>query len=106
MSLPRPLVLLLLLPFTAYTIWVLATVGYIGLIKAHLHPAGIQVATDLVLMAILLLVWMWRDAQASGRRVWPYLLLTLTLGSIGPFSYLLLAPQPANVAAKRQTVQA
>jgi len=106
MSLPRPLVLLLLLPFTAYTIWVLATVGYIGLIKAHLHPAGIQVATDLVLMAILVMVWMWRDAQASGRTVWPYLLLTLTLGSIGPFSYLLLAPQRGKLAATRQTVQA
>jgi len=104
MSLPRSLVLLLLLPFTAYTVWVLETVGYVGLLKSHMHPAGIQVITDLVLMALLVMVWMWRDAKASGRAVWPYLLLTLTLGSIGPLAYLLLAPQPAKTAAGRQPV--
>ncbi|MDP3857898.1 MAG: DUF2834 domain-containing protein [Stagnimonas sp.] len=104
MSLPRSLVLLLLLPFTAYSVWVLETVGYIGLLKAHMHPAGIQVFTDLVLMGLLVMVWMWRDARASGRTVWPYLLATLTLGSIGALSYLLLAPQSAKVAASRQPV--
>jgi hypothetical protein len=96
MSLPRSLVLLLLLPFTAYTVWVLETVGYVGLLKSHLHPAGIQVFADLVLMGLMVMVWMWRDAQATRRTVWPYLLLTLTLGSIGPLLYLLLAPQPQS----------
>lgn len=105
MSLPRPLVLLLLLPFTAYSLWVLATVGYVGLLKAHMNPAGIQVFTDLVLMAILVMVWMWRDAQATGRTVWPYLLATLTLGSIGALSYLLLAPQAAKRMAGPQAVR-
>lgn len=104
MSLPRPLVLLLLLPFTAYSLWVLETVGYLGLLKAHMHPAGIQVFTDLVLMGVLVMVWMWRDAQASGRTVWPYLLLTLTLGSIGALLYLLLAPANSADAAKRAPV--
>lgn len=104
MSLPRSLVLLLLLPFTVYSLWVLETVGYIGLLKAHMHPAGIQVFTDLVLMGLLVMVWMWRDAKASGRTVWPYLLATLTLGSIGALSYLLLAPQTAKLGASRQPV--
>ncbi|ROH91727.1 DUF2834 domain-containing protein [Stagnimonas aquatica] len=104
MSLPRPLVLLLLLPFAAYSLWVLETVGYVGLLKAHLHPAGIQVFTDLVLMGVLVMVWMWRDAQASGRTVWPYLLLTLTLGSIGALLYLLLAPATSANAPRRAPV--
>lgn len=103
MSLPRPLVLLLLLPFTAYTVWVLETVGYLGLLKSHLHPAGIQVFVDLVLMAVLVMAWMWRDARASDRNVWPYLLLTLVLGSIGPLLYLLLA-KPAGQLARREPV--
>jgi hypothetical protein len=104
MSLPRPLVLLLLLPFTAYSLWVLQTVGYFGLLKAHMHPAGIQVFTDLVLMGVLVMVWMWRDAQASGRTVWPYLLMTLTLGSIGALLYLLLAPTTSSRPASRAPV--
>lgn len=104
MSLPRSLILLLLLPFTVYSLWVLETVGYIGLLKAHMHPAGIQVFTDLVLMGVLVMVWMWRDAKASGRTVWPYLLMTLTLGSIGALLYLLLAPSTNARPATRTPV--
>ncbi len=37
MHLPRSLVLLILLPFTAFSVWVLSQVGYLGLFTANLH---------------------------------------------------------------------
>jgi len=47
------------------------------------------VLVDLVIALTLVLVWMWRDAQATGRNVWPWVLLTLVAGSFGPLGYLL-----------------
>ena len=38
----------------------------------------------------LFLVWMWRDAKAEGRNPWPWILITLATGSIGPLIYLLV----------------
>lgn len=96
MLLPRPVVLLILLPFLAYTGYAVYEVGYFGIFASHAHIAGVQVLADLVIACLLAMVWMWRDAAAKGRTVWPYLLLTLTVGSIGPLLYLLLAPQAAT----------
>lgn len=58
-------------------------------------PAGWQIFADIAIALSMVLVWIWRDATASGRRFWPYALLTLALGSIGPLLYLLLATAPA-----------
>ena len=96
MHLPRPLILALLLPFALYSSYVLIEVGYLGLLQSHMHLAGYQVFVDLVIVCLLAMVWMWRDAAATGRTVWPYLATTLVLGSIGPMLYLLLAPQPRS----------
>ena len=102
MLLPRPLVLLILLPFAAYSTYAIAQVGYLAIFTSHFHTAGFQVLADLVIACLLAMVWMWRDAAASGRNVWPFLLLTLGAGSIGPLLYLLLAPQKAGAAAGKR----
>jgi len=98
--LPRPLVLAILLPFGLYSAYAVSQVGYVGIFTSHFHIAGWQVLADLVIACVLAMVWMWRDAAATGRKVWPYLVLTLTLGSIGPLTYLLLAPERRAAGAK------
>lgn len=93
MHLPKALVLAVLLPFALYSTYVVYTVGYIPIFTSHFNVVGMQVLVDLVIACSLAMVWMWRDAAATGRNVWPYLITTLFLGSIGPLAYLLLAPQ-------------
>ena len=100
MQLPRPLILAILLPFALYSTYAVYQIGYIGIFESHFHTAGFQVLADLVIACTLAMVWMWRDAAATGRNVWPLIVLTLTLGSIGPLIYLLLAPQQRAVGAR------
>lgn len=93
MHLPRTIVLAILLPFALYSTYAVYEIGYFGIFASHAHVAGLQVLADLVIACTLAMVWMWRDAAATGRNIWPYVAATLTLGSIGPLMYLLLAPQ-------------
>ncbi len=82
---------LLLLPFavlSAYAVW---KVGYWGIIDYHRHsPAGWQVFTDLVIALVLLLSYIIPDAKRSGRNPWPFVAVTLFLGSFGPLAYIVL----------------
>ena len=64
--------------------------GYRGIFETMFQSwAGVQVLVDLVIALVLVLVWMWRDAQVLKRSVWPYVLITLVAGSFGPLLYLL-----------------
>jgi len=79
-----------LLLFLAYTLWVIATVGYVDFFRQALSsPVGIQLVIDLVLSLTLALTWMRGDAKTSGVPFAPYLVVTLVLGSAGPLGYLL-----------------
>jgi hypothetical protein len=82
------IVLLLFSALTAAALW--HSGGLSGIVSWHVKSwGGAQVLTDLVIALSLFMVWMWRDAKASGRNAWPWLIATLTLGSIGPLLYLL-----------------
>jgi hypothetical protein len=35
---------------------------------------------------------MWHDAKTTGRKVWPWIALTLATGSFGPLIYLVTRP--------------
>lgn len=85
----KTLALVLLIPFSILTIYAVFEVGYVGIFDYHRHsPAGWQVFADLVVALALVLTWIVPDAIARGRSVWLWVVLTLTLGSIGPLLYL------------------
>lgn len=66
--------------------------GFICILSSIGHSYGsIQIFTDLVIALTLVMVWMWRDARRSGRNVWPWILMTLVVGSFGPLLYLITA---------------
>ena len=91
----RSLLIVVTAAFSAFTLWVVSRTGLVGFYEQLLSgPAGWQIFADIVIALAMVLVWMWRDARAAGRRFWPYAALTLALGSIGPLLYLLLGPAP------------
>jgi hypothetical protein len=55
------------------------------------HPASWQVFFDLVIVMCLLLVFMKRDADATGRPFWAWAIFSLTCGSFGPLLYFITA---------------
>ncbi len=86
----RTLLIITLVLFGALTTAALWQHGYWGILAPHFQSfGGGQVFTDLVIALTLVMVWMWRDAKASGRNVWPWIIATLILGSFGPLFYLL-----------------
>ncbi len=87
---PRTVLILILIPFSVLSTIALWQHGYWGLFEPHFKTfGGGQVLADLVIALTLVMVWMWRDAKATGRTVWPWIVATLILGSFGPLVYLL-----------------
>jgi hypothetical protein len=85
------LLVAVLLAFGALSTLALMEHGYWGILAFHFpSSAGWQVLTDLVIVCTLAMIWMVVDARRHGRVVWPFLLLTITLGSFGPLLYLLV----------------
>jgi hypothetical protein len=86
----RTLLLVTLVLFGALTAAALWQHGYWGIFEPHLRSfGGAQVFVDLLIALALVLVWMWHDAKAAGRSIWPWIVLTLAAGSFGPLLYLL-----------------
>lgn len=86
----RILLTITLVLFGALTAVALWQHGYWGIIAPLFQSfGGGQVFADLVIALVLVMVWMWRDAKATGRNAWPWFVVTLALGSFGPLLYLL-----------------
>ena len=68
------------------------TAGFAGLLQGNRQGAGEDIHRSIVM------VWMWRDAKASGRAVWPWINATLARGSFGPLVYLLTRRDSAAMA--------
>lgn len=79
-----------LIAFSIFSGYVVYQYGYIGLFEQGLaNAATIQIFLDLTIALSLVLLWMWQDARKRGVSPLPYVILTLTLGSIGPLLYLI-----------------
>jgi hypothetical protein len=96
---PRRVLSATLIAFLVLTALALWQHGYWGIFAPHFQSfGGAQVFVDLVIALGLFVVWMWRDARATGRNPWPWLALTLATGSIGALLYL-LGRKPAQTSA-------
>jgi hypothetical protein len=79
----------ILIGFSVFTLYAVYQYGYSGLFaQALANAATVQVFLDLIIALSLVILWMWQDAQTQEIAPLPYILLTLTLGSIGPLLYL------------------
>ena len=86
----RTLILITLALFGALSAIAMKQFGYLGIFMSPLESmASLQIFADLLIALTLVMVWMWRDAKASGRNIWPWIVATLTTGSFGPLLYLL-----------------
>ncbi|MFK4706721.1 hypothetical protein ABIC83_003595 [Roseateles asaccharophilus] len=99
----RPALILVLAAFGAYSLYVIWEMGYVGLWEACMANIGTwQLLLDFIIMSVLAVGWMARDARRTGRSFWPYALITISAGSFGPLLYLLLAPRKSGARLGRE----
>lgn len=76
--------------FGALSAVALLDVGYLGIIEPHFQSwGGGQVFADLVILAVLAVLWMVKDARERELNAWPFVVITLFAGSLGPLFYLI-----------------
>lgn len=79
---------LVLAGFGAFSIWVVATQGYFGFLEvAGRERWALQMLLDLVIALSVAVGWMRGDARKRGIAIWPYVVATVLLGSIGVLAY-------------------
>jgi len=71
----------------AYCVYEYGYVGFFQLVLAN--AATVAALVDLTIALTLVTLWMWQDSRERGMSPLPYVVLTLTLGSIGPLLYLI-----------------
>lgn len=101
------LILDVLIAFLGFTVYELATLGYVGFFEQALSsPATILLTIDLVLSLSLVLVWMWNDSRTSGVPFAPYALIAVGFGVAGPLGYLLHRELRQHRGAFREPIAA
>lgn len=91
---PSPLrftaLVVLLLVHSAVTYMAAVEYGFIGVFEQALANWGTaQVFSDLGVCIVLIDVWMLIDGRRRGVLAWPFVVLSLPLGSFAPLAYLL-----------------
>lgn len=90
-TMQRNLLIITLIALSIITALALKNDGLWGIFAPNFQSfAEFQVFFDLIIALGLFLVWMWRKETAAGRNPWPWLLITLAIGSFGPLLYLII----------------
>jgi hypothetical protein len=91
MNLKRFVPAVLLVGFSALTAEVVIRDGYTEWLRIAFEnrSAGLLLV-DLTIALSLVMGWMIKDARARKVTVWPFTILTVLLGSVGPLMYLVL----------------
>lgn len=85
-----------LVVFTGWTIQIVLDHGYTGFLTLAMNEDwAAQMLVDLAIALVIALGWLVGDARRRGRTAWPFVVLTLFTGSIGPLLYLSLS-NPAD----------
>ena len=82
---------------TAYAVYQVGVSGVVEALTANI--VTVVALVDLTIALSLIAVWMWDDAKARGISAWPYLLLTLAFGSVGPLLYLFRTSRQSEAVA-------
>jgi hypothetical protein len=78
-----------LLAFTVFSAWVVATRGYFGFLTLAGHePWALQLLIDLTISLTFAIGWMRADARKHGLDWRPYALATPAIGSIAILAYV------------------
>jgi hypothetical protein len=92
--------IVVIIAFGVLSALALMDVGYFGILKPHFQSwGGAQVFADLVIMGLLVCIWMAGDAPQRGLPAWPFIVLTLAVGSFGPLVYLVVREWRSRRAA-------
>ncbi|MBQ0931830.1 DUF2834 domain-containing protein [Ideonella sp. 4Y16] len=90
MSPLKPILWIVTAAFGAFSLWVMAQVGYLGIWReGFAGPGSTQITIDLVLACGVALGYVVPECRAQGRPAWPWVALTLVGGSLGLLAYLL-----------------
>ena len=81
--------LVVFIPFTIFSVFVVADQGLWALIEAHKAGWGLQVFLDLVISATICLTYIVPEAKQKGINPWPTVVGAVLLGSISLLAYLL-----------------
>ena len=81
--------LIMFIPFAVLTAAALRSDGP-NIAATIMHSwSNFQIWVDLVIMILIWIVWLWRDARQAGRNPWGWIVLALIAGSFSPLLYMI-----------------
>ena len=102
MSIRLAIALAVLIPFAIFTDIVVLEHGYLGFLElAMREPWALQMLLDLSIAIGLFAVFAIPDARERRLPIWPYLIASVLLGSIGALGYVVHRELAAHRARAR-----